>query len=62
MAEKTNNWSQYVQQAAELMGLQITPAYFPDVVDNFERIVAIASLVTEFDLPENIESAPTFEP
>ena len=62
MTEKTENWSQYVQQASELTSLQIAPEYFSEVVDNFERIAAIASLVTEFELPENIESAPTFEP
>ena len=62
MTEKTENWSQYVQQASELIGLQITPAYFSELVDNFERIAAIASLVTEFELPEDTESASTFEP
>ena len=62
MVGKTKDWEQYVRQTAELIGLQLTPAYLPEVVDHFERIVAIASLVTEFELPENIESAPTFEP
>ena len=62
MTEKIENWTQYVQQTAELMGLRVTPEYLPEVVNNFERIAAIASLVTEFELPENIESAPTFKP
>ena len=61
MTEETENWTPYVEQAAELMGLPIAPEYMPDVVDNFERIAEIASLVTEFELPEDIESAPTFE-
>ena len=62
MTQKTRDWQQYVRQTAELMGLQITSAYLPDVVDNFERIAVIASLVTEFELPEDIESASIFEP
>ena len=62
MTEQTENWTPYVEQAAELIGLPIAPEYLSDVVDNFERIAAIASLVTEFELPKNIESAPTFKP
>jgi hypothetical protein len=45
-----------------LIGLNLTPEYLPGVVDNFERIAAIASLVNQFDLPEDLEAAPTFEP
>ena len=62
MREKTENWRKYVQQTADLLDLRVTLAYLPEVVDNFARIAAIASLVTEFELPEDIESAPTFEP
>ena len=62
MTEKTENWREYVQQTAYLLGLRVTPAYLPEVIDNFARIAAIASLVTEFELPEDTESAPTFEP
>ena len=62
MTEKTENWTQYVRQTAKLMDLPITSAYFSEVVDNFEQIAAIASLVTEFPLPKDTESASTFEP
>ena len=62
MTKQIKDVQQYVQQTADLIGLQIDPVYLPEIVDNFERIAAIASLVTEFELPENIESAPTFEP
>ncbi len=62
MTKKTENWTPYVEQAAELISLPIAAEYLSDVVDNFKRIAEIASLVTEFELPENIESAPTFEP
>ncbi len=62
MIEKTANLAKYVEQAAQLMELSLTPEYLPGVIDNFTRIAAIASLVTEFNLPEEIEAAPVFEP
>ncbi len=34
----------------------------PGVIDNLTRIAEIATLVTEFELPENIEAAPIFKP
>ncbi|MGH2412360.1 MAG: DUF4089 domain-containing protein [Microcystaceae cyanobacterium] len=54
--------TEYVQQAAQLLNLPIALEYLPSVVDNWTRIAAIAPLVTEFTLPEDIEAAPTFEP
>jgi Asp-tRNA(Asn)/Glu-tRNA(Gln) amidotransferase C subunit len=62
MTEQKEDFTEYVRQTAQLMGLKLTPEYLPGVVDNFERIAAIASLVNQFDLPEDIEAAPTFEP
>jgi hypothetical protein len=62
MRQKQQDFTEYVRQTAQLMGLNLTPEYLPGVVDNFERIAAIASLVNQFDLPEDIEAAPTFEP
>ncbi len=52
----------YIEQAAKLLKINIAPEYLPGVVDNFNKMEAIASLVMEFDLPEDIEAAPTFEP
>jgi Protein of unknown function (DUF4089) len=52
----------YVDRTAELINLPLNPEHRPGVVVNFERIAAIAQLVTEFPLPEEIEAAPVFEP
>lgn len=52
----------YVDQAAALIGLPIPSEYHQSVVENFERIAAIAQLVLEFPLPEETEIAPVFEP
>ena len=57
-----SNFSEYVKQMAQILDLNIAPEYLPSVIENFESIAAIASLVTEFSLPENIEPAPVFEP
>ncbi|BAY66510.1 hypothetical protein NIES22_66490 [Calothrix brevissima NIES-22] len=53
---------EYVDQIALLVDLRLRDEYRDGVVANFERIKAIASLVTEFPIPEDIEVAPVFEP
>ncbi|MBD2198973.1 MULTISPECIES: DUF4089 domain-containing protein [Calothrix] len=53
---------EYVEQMAWLVDLRLRDEYRDGVVANFERIKAIASLVTEFPIPEDIEVAPVFEP
>ena len=52
----------YVDQTAALLGLKISPEIRPSVVENFERIMAIAQPVLDFELPDNLEPAPTFDP
>ncbi len=62
MQEKMLNFDQYVEQVSELLNLSIAPEYHPGVVKNLTTIAAIAQLVTEFPLPDEIEAAPVFEP
>lgn len=52
----------YVEEMALLLDLQLGDEYVDGVVQNFERIKAIAQLVNEFPLPEDVEPAPVFEP
>lgn len=52
----------YVQQAAQLLNLPIPSDQMASVVENFERIQAIAQPVLEFSLPDHLEAAPRFEP
>ena len=52
----------YVEQTAKLLGLSLPAAIEPQVVENFVRVMAIARPVMEFELPDTIEPAPTFEP
>ncbi|NES83699.1 MAG: DUF4089 domain-containing protein, partial [Moorea sp. SIO2B7] len=40
----------------------LKPQHRPGVIKNFAKIYAIASLVTEFTLPDDIEAAPVFKP
>jgi hypothetical protein len=47
---------------SEILDLPIDPEYRPGVVKNVASICAIATLVTDFPLPENIEAAPVFKP
>ncbi len=53
---------EWVEPMAKVVGLPLQAEHKPGVVDNFTRIQAIAQLVNEFALPEDIESAPVFEP
>lgn len=56
------DYTEYIKQTAKLMGLTLTSEYLPGVVDNFHNLVKISSLVTEFELTENLEISPTFSP
>ncbi|MEH2293481.1 DUF4089 domain-containing protein [Nostoc sp.] len=56
------NVGEYADQMALLLDLQLRDEYRDGVVANFERISAIANLVNEFPLAEDIEVAPVFEP
>jgi hypothetical protein len=52
----------YVDQMALLLDLKIPPEIRPSVIENFERIVAIAQPVLDFELPDGLEPATIFEP
>ncbi|MEO1095299.1 MAG: DUF4089 domain-containing protein [Cyanobacteria bacterium J06638_28] len=56
------NSQAYVEQTAALLGLEIPPEIRSSVVEHFDRIVAIAQPVLDFELPDNLEPAATFEP
>lgn len=62
MTKKIEDSTEYVKQTAKLMGLKLTPEYLPGVVDNFNTLATISTLISEFELTENIEIAPTFKP
>ena len=52
----------YVDQAAALLDLPLTPAHRPGVIENMARLAALAALVTSFALPEEVEPGPVFRP
>ena len=62
MTEPSPNPAMLVDQMAALVGLSLQPDHRPGVIENFVRITAIAQLVTEFPLLEEIEIASVFEP
>lgn len=53
--------SSYLDQAAGLVGLEIAADHRPGVIENLERLAAVARLVTEFPLPDDLEAGPVFE-
>lgn len=62
MTEPAVDTAVLVDQLAALVALPLQPEHRSGVVDNFARIVAIAQLVNEFPLPDDVEIAPNFEP
>ncbi len=62
MEEKKLDVKVYVEQMALLVDLELRDEYKDGVVANFERINNIASVVNEFELPDEVEVAPVFEP
>lgn len=62
MEDKKLDVKVYVEQMALLVDLKLRDEYKDGVVANFERISNIASVVLEFELPEDVEAAPVFEP
>ncbi len=54
--------TEYVEQMALLLDLQLRDEYRDGVVANFERIRAIAHMINSFPLPEDVEVAPVFTP
>ncbi len=53
---------EYVDAAAKLIALPIAPEHRPGVVQFMGVVLSAATLVMEFPLPEDEESAPVFEP
>ena len=52
----------YTECMAVSIGLPLDPARKPAVVHHLAILLAAASLVLEFPLPEEVEAAPVFEP
>ncbi|NJO78809.1 MAG: DUF4089 domain-containing protein [Cyanobacteria bacterium RM1_2_2] len=62
MTDASTDVPQLVDLMAQVVQLPLDPEHRPGVVANFERTIAIAQLVMEFPLPEEIEIAPVFRP
>lgn len=56
------DYAAYVEQTAQLLGIEIPEAYQQGVVENMAQLSAIAQQVMEFPLPPNTEIAPVFKP
>jgi len=58
----TSDYTAYVEQTAQLLGIDLREAYRDNVIDQFHRVSASAQQVMTFPLPANIEIAPVFKP
>ncbi len=62
MNTKNINIKEYIEQTSVIIDLPINSESMPGVIDNVTKIAEIATLVTEFELPETVEPAPIFKP
>lgn len=62
MAEEFSASAELVDLLARLIELDLDPDHRPGVIANFERTTAIAQLVLEFPLGDDVELAPVFQP
>lgn len=62
MVPPSSFFEAYTDATAALLELPIAPEYRPGVIANLERTAAIAQLVLEFPLPDELEPAPIFLP
>jgi hypothetical protein len=51
----------YIDAAAEVLGLRIEPAWKPTVRLNMDNTLKLARLVQEFPLPDETEPASIYE-
>ena len=53
----------YVRRATALLGIELTPAQVPGVIENLRRTAQVAALVNEFALdPMADEAGPVWRP
>jgi hypothetical protein len=57
---KPETIEQYVDAAAEVVGLPIPADCRAGVIANFQRIAGLAANVTAFEVPLEVEPAPVF--
>ncbi len=62
MTTPPDSIADYVDRAAAAVGLPIAAEHRPGVIVNFQRTSEVAKLVTEFAIPDDIESAAIFRP
>ena len=61
LQQSTEQVRAHMHSAAQLLALPISATQEPGVLQNLQRIAAMASLVNEFVLDEDIEPAPIFK-
>jgi len=52
----------YVDETARRVGLPIAPEHRPGVIQFTAGLLAMAALVMEFPIPDDVEAGPVFRP
>uniref|UniRef100_A0ACD5GTU9 DUF4089 domain-containing protein n=1 Tax=Desertifilum tharense IPPAS B-1220 TaxID=1781255 RepID=A0ACD5GTU9_9CYAN len=62
MSDRNDPLTAYVEQMDRVLDLSLSPEQQAGVVDNLEKIEAIAKFVNDFPLPETVQAYFTFQP
>ncbi len=52
----------YVDSAEVILGLHLPPEYRAGVIQEFDRLLAMAKIVLDFPVPEDTEIPAAFQP
>ena len=61
MGTQNDTLDDYIDAAAEALGLPVEPEWKPAIKANLQVTLRLAAMVAEFELPDEAEPAPVFE-
>ena len=59
--QQQHDLDRFIDASAGALGIAIEPAWTPGIVANLAAVLNTATLLAEFELPDEAEPAPTFE-
>ena len=61
MGTQDDTLDDFIDAAAAALGLSVEPEWKPGIKANLQVTLRLASLVADFELPDEAEPAPVFE-
>jgi len=61
MGTQDDTLDDFIDAAANVLGLPVEPEWKPGIKANLQVTLRVAAMVAEFELPDEAEPAPVFE-